>query len=209
MFPPQPGVPTLPSGFKPCGDYVAPIKLDDGTTVNVRICIYCSSNPNDRTIYTQQDCTGNYRPGQRTAAPGRPATAPQTKPLSDLGGSVSPDGSKISFTVDEEFVLSPKMFKGATGKMTVGEQDVTELLREGRPVSFPAGSKVTVSGDNPGVADLLFWNFGVGSFEAVTDFGNVIQMDVGFNPQIGVNVIVRVDGEHKPADGGMLPWRGN
>ncbi len=207
VFPPTPGLPSLPDGFKPCGDYVAEVKLDDGTTVNVRICVFCSTNPNNREVYVQQDCSGNYRPGQRNPNPGQRSNPPATKPLSNLNGNLSPDGSTISFTVEDDFTLEAKNLKGATAKMVIGGVEAEVAMSTGR-MQFPAGTEVSIKGDNIGMADLLFWNFGAGSLSAVTDFGNLIQLDVVHTEATGANVIVRVDGVYMPEMGGMLPWRG-
>ncbi len=205
VFPAGPGLPNLPAGFQPCGDYVAVVKLDDGTFVNVRICVYCSSDPNNREVYVQQDCSGNYRPGQRNPNPGQQSPQPPTKQLNNLQGDLSLDSSTISFVVEESFTINPKNLKGASAVMVIGDNEV-ESSSESR---YPAGTKVTIKGDNVGVADLLFWNFGAGSLTAVTDFGNVVQLDLVQTPETGMNVIVRVDGTYLPNAGGMIPWRGN
>jgi len=204
VFPPAPGLPNLPKGFVPCGDYVAPITLEDGTTVNIRVCIYCSAT--DNRVYVQQDCMGYYREGQRNGTPGQRVPAPRSVPLANLGGDLSPDGSVVSFTLREDFKFDPKMIEGATAELAFGGMEGLNLHKMG-PMAIPAGTEVTISGDNAGVADILFWSFGVGSLTARTDFGNEVRLEVGFSDLLGAYVVMAVDGEVLKDAGGMLPWR--
>jgi len=208
FFAPGPGLQTLPSGFRNCGDYVAPVTMSDGSTVLVRICIYCSSDPNDTTVYVQQDCTGPYRPAQRNPNPGAPSSSPTTRPLSKLSGDLSFDVSTISFVVDAPFEILPKNTKDSMAQMVIDGVDLVASTANGGPQKFPAGTKVMITGDNASVADLMLWNFGVGHLQAVTDFGCKISLEAVYTKETGANLIVRVDGERQPGLGGMMPWRG-
>lgn len=208
FHPPPGGLPTLPSGFHPCGEFTAPVTFNDGSTITLHGCLYCADNPNDPTVYIQHNCKGNYLKGIRNVAQDSPPTMPTEKKISSVSGSLGIDSSALTFTVDDPFDVSPLM-ESLKDQFLIDGLTATEWVEANATTEVPAGAQVQVSGDNASIADVLFWSFGSVELEGVTQTGDKVLLRVGFSPVLGVVVVPSVGGTVYTTYAGALPWRTN
>jgi hypothetical protein len=143
-------------------------------------CIYCSTDPNNREVYVQHGCTGEYRKGIREPGPQRNATPAQPKQTSSLGGNLGPEKSELKFTVDEEFKIVDAMLQCKEHGVDLLIDEVpVEVWMELGVTAFEPGRYVRISGENEALASTMFWSFGTDRLRGETDSGDIIDVMVG------------------------------
>jgi hypothetical protein len=203
--PPQTGLAQLPGGFHPCGEYDAPVKLDDGTWITLHGCVFCSDNQNDRTVYTQLNCKGSYHFGIRSSNPGQQNNPPPAKRLTSVSGDLNTDSSTVGFKSLDAFDLVQAMTDFGDG-LVINDKTISYWVGQGT-TSFPAGSTVSMNGKTSGITDVLYWAFGSASIKAFTDTGDSISVQIGYSDEWGIVAIPYQNGVMLPDDIGVLPWR--
>ncbi len=71
---------------------------------------------------------------------------------------------------------------------------------------FAPGRTVTLTGTNLDVATTLFWQFGASGVDATTDFGDELELRVGYSELLGLVVVPFLNGDAQEDQIEFLPW---